>query len=77
MSTMNVSLPAELKAFVDRQVDNGMYGSTSEYVREVLRREQSRAHLRELMLAGASSPVVGVADSEYFKDLHRSASTSR
>ncbi len=30
---MNVSLPEELRTFVDEQVEDGRYGSTSEYVR--------------------------------------------
>ena len=35
MSTMNVSLPDELKSYVDEQVGDGGYGSTSEYVRDL------------------------------------------
>jgi antitoxin ParD1/3/4 len=42
---MNVSLPDEPKAFVDEQVDGGGYGSTSEYVRELIRRDKSRRDL--------------------------------
>ena len=55
MTTMNVSLPEDLKAFVDRQVDGGGYGSTSEFVRDLIRREQDRQHLRTLLLDGAAS----------------------
>ena len=39
VSTTNISLPDELKAFVDGQVASGTYSSTSEYVRELLLRE--------------------------------------
>ena len=42
MTTMNVSLPEELKAFVDAQAERGGYGSTSEFVRDLIRREQDR-----------------------------------
>ena len=42
MTTMNVSLPEELKLFVDAEVDAGNYGSTSEYVRELIRRDHDR-----------------------------------
>lgn len=69
MSTMNVSLPDELKTYVDRQVDHGRYGSTSEYVRELIRRDQDRQHLRRLLLDGAHSPVGPVADDTYFESL--------
>jgi antitoxin ParD1/3/4 len=69
MSTMNVSLPEDLKAFVDRQVDGGGYGSTSEFVRDLLRREQDRQRLRNLLLDGAESPTGPAADLAYFRSL--------
>lgn len=69
MSTMNVSLPEDLKAFVDRQVDGGGYGSTSEFVRDLLRREQDRQRLRSLLLDGAESPAGPAADTAYFESL--------
>lgn len=69
MSTMNISLPESLKDFVDEQVDKQGYSTSSEYVRELIRREQDTQSLRTLLLAGAASPVVGVADSAYFEGL--------
>ena len=69
MSTMNVSLPDKLKAFAEGQVDSGQYGSTSEYVRELIRRDQDRALLRSLLLDGASSPIARSADPAYFAQL--------
>ena len=66
---MNVSLPDELKAFVDAQVDSGGYGSTSEFVRDLIRREQDRQQLRALLLDGAASPVGPIADEGYFSAL--------
>ncbi len=42
MATMNISLPDKLKAFVDERVAAGGYSTTSDFVREVLRREQKR-----------------------------------
>ncbi len=68
MSTMNISLPDELKDFVDEQVKRG-YGTSSEYVRELIRKDQDRLRLRELLLAGAASPPGAVADASYFKGL--------
>ena len=69
MSTMNVSLPDELRSFVDDQVEGGRYGSTSEYVRSLIRREQDRQQLRALLVDGAGSPLGPVADDEYFAEL--------
>ena len=51
MSTMNISLPDTLKSFVDEQVHQGSYGTSSEYVRELIRKDQDRLHLRGLLLA--------------------------
>jgi antitoxin ParD1/3/4 len=73
MSTMNVSLPDELRAFVDAQVEEGRYGSTSEYVRELIRRDQDRLRLRSLLLEGAASAFGPIADSGYFADLRSRA----
>lgn len=70
MSTMNISLPEELKAFVDQQVGSRGYTSSSEYVRELIRREQDKERLRALLLEGLSSPLSGVvADKAYFDGL--------
>ena len=69
MSTMNISLPDSLKSFVDEQVQERGYGTSSEYVRELLRKEQDRLHLRGLLLAGAASAPAAPADASYFAAL--------
>ncbi len=69
MSTMNISLPDALKSFVDDQVSQRGYGSSSEYVRDLLRREQDRLQLRGLLLDGAASPVTSAADAAHFEQL--------
>jgi antitoxin ParD1/3/4 len=43
---MHVALPRPLKDWVDRQVAQGGYGTPSEYIREVLRRERAQQGLR-------------------------------
>ena len=69
MSTMNVSLPETQKSFVDQQVSERGYASSSEYIRDLIRREQDKQKLRELLLEGMNSPQAGVADAEYFNQL--------
>lgn len=72
MSTMNISLPETLKAFVDTQVSEGDYVSSSEYVREVLRKEQDRVRLRRLILDGLESELIDEPmDSRYFEKLRK------
>ena len=74
MSTMNISLPDSLKAFVDEQVDQRGYGTSSEYVRELIRKDADRLHLRGLLLEGAASAPATPADGHYFEALRKRAS---
>ena len=63
MTTMNISLPDTLKSFVDEQVNQRGYGTSSEYVRELIRKDQDRLQLRGLLLAGAASNPAAPADA--------------
>ena len=47
MATMNVSLPDKMKQWVEEQVQTGRYGNASDYVRDLVRRDQERAEARE------------------------------
>ncbi|MGH0297838.1 type II toxin-antitoxin system ParD family antitoxin [Sinorhizobium meliloti] len=69
MGTMNISLPDHLKSFVDEQVAGRGYGASSEYIRELIRRDQDRLALRRLLLDGASSAPTEPVDAEYFTSL--------
>jgi len=71
MTTMNISLPDSLKDFVDQRVTSSGYGTSSEYVRDLIRRDKDRLQLRTLLLEGAASPVTGVADADYFDSLRK------
>lgn len=71
MSTMNISLPDTLKSFVDDQVNQRGYGTSSEYVRELIRKDQDRQHLRGLLLAGAASAPTAPVDAGYFDSLRQ------
>ena len=42
---MNISLPDTMRSFVEEQVSARGYGTSSEYVRELIRRDQDRQHL--------------------------------
>ena len=77
MSTMNISLPNSLKSFVDQQVSERGYGTSSEYVRELIRKDQDRQHLRVLLLAGAASAPTAPVDGEYFDALRARVQSAR
>ncbi|PIB90246.1 type II toxin-antitoxin system ParD family antitoxin [Caulobacter sp. FWC2] len=43
MATMNVSLPDAMKLWVEEQAETGRYSNASDYVRDLIRRDQERA----------------------------------
>lgn len=67
MATMNVSLPTELKKFVETQVEEHGYESSSEFLRELIRREQDRTQLRALLLQGTESGTGSEMNDHYFE----------
>jgi antitoxin ParD1/3/4 len=77
MSTMNISLPDSLKDYVDEQVGEGGYGTSSEYVRELIRKDQDRKRLRAMILQGATSGLTVPVDEKYFEALRSRVRTSR
>jgi len=71
MGTMNVSLPDALKSFVDEQVSTRGYGTSSEYVRALIRKDQDRQALRAMLLDGAASRPATVDDTYFDALRHR------
>lgn len=66
---MNISLPDSPKSFVEEQVTQRGYGTSSEYVRELIRKDADRLHLRSLLLEGVASAPAAPADATYFDAL--------
>ena len=40
MATMNVSLPEQMKSWAEKQSDNGRYQNVSDYIRDLIRKDQ-------------------------------------
>ena len=59
MATMNVSLPDPMKDWVEKQARGGRYSNASDYVRDLIRRDQERAHkiarMQQLVSEGLES----------------------
>ena len=59
MATMNVSLPDQMKAWVEDQSATGRYANSSDYVRDLIRRDQERqggvAEIQALIDEGLAS----------------------
>jgi antitoxin ParD1/3/4 len=48
MATMNVSLPDQMKEWVEAQSADGRYANASDYVRDLIRKDRERSRLAEL-----------------------------
>jgi antitoxin ParD1/3/4 len=68
---MNISLPDSLKSFVDEQVLQRGYSTSSEYVRELIRKDADVLRLRGMLLQGAASAPTAPVDAEYFSELRQ------
>lgn len=68
MNTMNISLPDDMKAFVDEQVRARGFMSASEYIRDLIRQQEDVAELRRKL--EESTPVdIDALDDAYFAQL--------
>ena len=76
MQTMNISLPDQLKEFVDNQVGSGRYSSVSEYVRELIRDDEKRKtqdKLEALLMEGIRSGDPTEMTRQDWDDIRREA----
>jgi len=69
MTSLNISLPEVLKAYVEGQVSSGDWGTHSEYIRELIRQDKDRrlANLEHELLAAAKGPKIEVSIAEIRK----------
>ncbi|NIJ99783.1 antitoxin ParD1/3/4 [Xanthomonas arboricola] len=70
---MNISLPDELKQFVDQQVLEHAYGSSSEYLRELIRKQRDVERLRGLLLDGVNSGPAVAMEPDFFEAMRERA----
>jgi antitoxin ParD1/3/4 len=70
MATMNVSLPAPMKAWVEARSADGRYSNSSDYVRDLIRKDQERANaiseIQALIDKGLESGVPKPFDKKAF-----------
>jgi len=71
MATMNISVPDPMKNWVQVQIDEGRYASSSDYVRDLIRKDQDRkdklAALQASITLGLESGESGELDVEAIK----------
>ena len=72
MATMNISLPDPMKDWVETQAQGGRYSNTSDYVRDLIRKDQDRtskiANMQRLVDEGLASGVSDKSMTEIRKE---------
>ena len=75
MATMNISLPDQMKAWVEEQTKDGRYANSSDVVRDLIRREQIRAekiaNMQRLVDEGRASGISDRTPRQIFEDVKR------
>jgi antitoxin ParD1/3/4 len=70
MATMNISLPDQMKAFAEAQTRDGRYSNVSDYMRDLIRRDQDRrqaiAEIQALIDEGLASGPAEPFDMKAF-----------
>lgn len=81
MATMNVSLPDPMKNWVEAQTKSGRYSNASDYVRDLIRRDQERAgalaELQKLLTEGLESDVSDQTIDDVLKAAREQAKIAR
>ncbi len=71
MGTMNISLPDPMKSWVEEQAKSGRYANSSDYVRDLIRRDRLRqeaiAEIQAAVDAGIASGPAAPLDRAAFK----------
>ena len=76
MASLNVSMPDEMRAFVDEQTKSGQFSTPSEYIRHLIREDSKRkatARLEALLLEGLDSGPAEPMTDEDWAELRRRA----
>lgn len=49
MATMNISLPDSMKEWVNERLETGLYANNSDYIRDLIRRDQLETQKLEVL----------------------------
>jgi antitoxin ParD1/3/4 len=68
MANISASVPDQLKAWIESQIEAGFYTSTSDYLRDLIRNDQAhKQQLDQLLLEGLHSGEAIKPDENYWK----------
>ena len=70
-TTMNISLPEQMRDWVELQIDNGEYSNNSDYVRDLIRQDRKKKEkliaLQAAISEGLASGSAGKLDISQIK----------
>ena len=73
MATMNVSIPDQMREWVESQIASGVYSNASDYIRDLIRRDQEYKDKREVLIraleTGKKSGISNRAVDEIWKEV--------
>ena len=66
MATMNISVPDPMKDWVQSKVNTGTYANTSDYIRDLIRKDQKNSSQIEKLQAAITAGIEsGVSDKSF------------
>lgn len=68
MATLNISIPEEMRSWIDSQVSSGHFANASDYIRDLIRHNQSEKEvIRMALLAGEASGESNLSVADIIK----------
>lgn len=71
MATINISLTEHLREWVEAQIETGLYANGSDYIRDLIRKDQTNAHklaaMQQAITDGIVSGDAGILDMQSIK----------
>ncbi len=65
MATMNISIPDPMKDWVQAQVETGVYANSSDYVRDLIRKDQENRNKQAIQKAITEGLESGMSDKSF------------
>jgi len=75
MATMNVSIPDQMRKWVENQIKSGIYSNASDYVRDLIRRDQEAKDKRETLIRALESGVNSGVSKRTLNDIWKEVKT--
>ena len=69
MATMNISMPDPMRDWVQEQIEGGKYASSSDYVRDLIRQDQTRADKVQALQAAITKGVESGISTKSMDDI--------